>query len=90
MPITTTTHTTTEEGSVSAATLRLVASGTFTRISDRVIGGLFLLTGSFLVYLVLFDQGAAITVVLGATAGRENLLHEFFHDGRHFWNAPCH
>ena len=75
---------------MSVATLRLAASGTVARISDQVLGGLFLLTGAFLVCLALLDQGAAIAVVLGVTAGRENLLHEFFHDGRHFWNAPCH
>ena len=75
---------------MSVATLRLAASGTLGRVSDQTLGALFLLTGAFLVYLVLFDQGAAIAVVLGVAAGRENLLHEFFHDGRHFWNAPCH
>ena len=75
---------------MSAASLRLATSGTLARVSDRVLGGLFLVTGAFLVYLVLFDQGAAAAVILGGTAGRENLLHEFFHDGRHFWNAPCH
>jgi hypothetical protein len=75
---------------VSVATLRIAASGTLARVSDQVFGALFLVTGAFLTYLALFDQGAAISVVLGATAGRESLLHEFFHDGRHFWNAPCH
>ena len=75
---------------MTAASLRLVTSGTLARVSDRLLGGLFLLTGAFLVYLVLFDQGAAVSAFLGAAAGRENLLHEFFHDGRHLWNAPCH
>ena len=82
--------TTTEEGNVSTATIRVATSGTIARVSDRVLGGLFLLTGAFLVYLVLFDQGAVASVIFGATAGRENLLHEFFHDGRHLWNAACH
>jgi hypothetical protein len=75
---------------VSATSLRVATSGTLAQVPDRVLGGLFCLTGVFLVYLVLFDQGAALTIILGTTAGRENLLHEFFHDGRHFWNAPCH
>jgi len=82
--------TTIEEGNLSADSLRVVTSGAFARVSDQVLGGLFLLTGAFLVFLVLFDQGAAATVIFGATSGRENLLHEFFHDGRHLWNAPCH
>jgi putative cobalt transporter subunit CbtB len=75
---------------VSVASLRLAATGTLARASDRVLASLFLLTGAFLVYLVLFDQGAAVAVILGGAAGRENLLHEFFHDGRHLWNVPCH
>ena len=32
----------------------------------------------------------AVALALGTATGRGNLLHEFFHDGRHFWNAPCH
>jgi hypothetical protein len=75
---------------VTAISLRVFADGAHVRASDRVLGSLFCLTGALLVYLVLFDQGAAISVVLGAAAGRENLLHEFFHDGRHLWNAACH
>jgi hypothetical protein len=75
---------------VNAIGLRVLAGGAYARASDRLLGSLFCLTGALLVYLVLFDQGAAISVLLGATAGRENLLHEFFHDGRHLWNAPCH
>jgi hypothetical protein len=55
-----------------------------------VLGALFCLIGATLLYLVLFDQGAVLTVVFGVTTGRGNLLHEFFHDGRHLWNAPCH
>jgi hypothetical protein len=43
-----------------------------------------------IVYLVLFDQGAAAAVLFGSTAGNENVLHEHFHDGRHLLGAPCH
>lgn len=75
---------------MSAASIRVATSGALARVSDQVLGSLFLLTGAFLVYLVLFDQGAVASVIFGATAGRENLLHEFFHDGRHLWNAACH
>jgi Probable cobalt transporter subunit (CbtB) len=75
---------------VSTAAIRVAARGSLARVSERITGCLYLVTGAFLVYLVLFDQGAAVSVILGAGAGRENLLHEFFHDGRHLWNAPCH
>jgi len=75
---------------LSVASLRVVAGGIVARTSDRVFGALFVLAGGLLVYLVLFDQGAAATMIFGVTGGRENLLHEFFHDGRHLWNAPCH
>jgi hypothetical protein len=75
---------------VSVPSLRVATTGILVRVPERVLASLFLLVGAFLVYLVLFDQGAAAAVVFGAAAGRENLLHEFFHDGRHLWNAPCH
>jgi hypothetical protein len=75
---------------MSAASLRIATSQTLARAPDRLLGAFFCLTGATLLYLVLFDQGAALTIVLGATTGRGNLLHEFFHDGRHLWNAPCH
>ena len=75
---------------MNVATLKLARTGALTRVSDRMLGSVFLLTGAVLAYLVLFDQGTAVALVLGTATGRGNLLHEFFHDGRHFWNAPCH
>jgi hypothetical protein len=75
---------------MSVASLRVATSGALARVSDRVLAILFILTGAVLLYLVLFDQGAALAVIVGVASGRENLLHEFFHDGRHLWNAPCH
>jgi hypothetical protein len=75
---------------VSVSSLRVATTGILVRLPERVLASLFLLVGASLVYLVLFDQGAAAAVILGAAAGRENLLHELFHDGRHLWNAPCH
>lgn len=75
---------------MSAGSLRIATRSTLARVSDQALGVIFLLTGALLFYLVLFDQGAAVTALAGATTGRENLLHEFFHDGRHLWNAPCH
>jgi len=74
---------------MSVAAIRVAARGTLAGVSDRVAGVVFLLTGALLAYLALFDQGAAVTLVTAAT-GRESLLHEFFHDGRHLWNSPCH
>jgi hypothetical protein len=75
---------------VNTASLRLVATEALLRLSDRLLATLFLLAGALLVYLVLFDQGAAAGIIFGSKAGHENLLHEFFHDGRHFFGAPCH
>ena len=36
-----------------------------------------------LAYLVAFDNGAVLR-------GGANLVHELFHDGRHFLGVPCH
>jgi hypothetical protein len=85
-----TTTTITEEERVPFDTLRLAAAGTVARVSDRVLASGFLLAGATLVYLVLFDQGAAAEALFGTAAGYQNLLHEFFHDGRHLSSAPCH
>jgi cobalt transporter subunit CbtB len=46
------------------------------RTQARIAAAVFILIGAALLYLVLFDQ----TMV----------IHEFFHDGRHLWNAACH
>ena len=75
---------------MSINTLRLVGAAAVTGLFDRLLGVVFLATGGLIVYLVLFDQGAAAAVLFGSTAGNENLLHEFFHDGRHLRGAPCH
>ena len=58
--------------------------------SGRLIATGFLAVGALIVYLVLLDQGAAAAVLVGSTAGNENVLHEHFHDGRHLLGAPCH
>jgi len=60
-----------------------------TRIArERVVGLGLIAVGLFLAYLVLFDQGAALAVAGGGS--KLNYLHEFFHDGRHLANVPCH
>lgn len=71
-------------------TLRLASAAALAGVFDRLLGSVFLATGALVVYLVLFDQGAAAAVLFGSTAGNENLLHEFFHDGRHLRGTPCH
>jgi hypothetical protein len=75
---------------MSADTLRVPATSAVPRVSDQLVATTFLLTGAFLLYLVLFDQGAALALVVGPGSWRSNFLHEFFHDGRHLWNAACH
>jgi len=75
---------------MSVATIRLAGAAAVSGAFDRLLAGGFLLVGAVVVYLVLFDQGAAAAVLLGTAAGNENLLHELFHDGRHLRGAPCH
>ena len=60
------------------------------RALDLALASLYLVLGGLLAYLVLLDQGAAVTAILGATDSHRNSLHELFHDGRHLANAPCH
>ena len=66
------------------ATLRVA------RVDDRVLGAFSMMAGASLVYLVMFDQGGILAALVGAAAAHQNYLHEFFHDGRHLFNAPCH
>lgn len=58
--------------------------------SDQLAVAFYLAIGVLLLYLVLFDQGQVSDAVVGPLLGQHNLLHEFFHDGRHLANAPCH
>jgi hypothetical protein len=60
------------------------------RWRDELTAAAYFGFGTFLLYLVLFDQGQLSNVVLGSVLGHQNVLHEFFHDGRHLANAPCH
>jgi putative cobalt transporter subunit CbtB len=60
------------------------------RVLDCALASFYLLLGGLLVYLVLLDQGAAVSAIFGAAGGHRNYLHELFHDGRHLANAPCH
>ena len=66
-----------------ADSIRFAGTAAVSGASDRLLATGFLAVGALIVYLVLFDQGAAAAVLFGSTAGNENVLHELFHDGRH-------
>ena len=53
--------------------------------------GLFVLgLGLFGLYLVGLDQGHLLSLVQGAAAFDQNLIHEAIHDARHAAGFPCH
>lgn len=60
------------------------------RLSDRLAGSLFLAFGMLLVYLTMFDQGAALAAFIGSVSSEQNYIHELLHDGRHLNGAACH
>lgn len=73
-----------------ALTIRSLAAGVPARVADRVLASGFMVAGAAILYLVLFDQGAAAAALISTSAAHQNLFHEFFHDGRHLATAPCH
>ena len=78
---------------MTPAALGLSTSALALRLGDRILATLFVAGGAFLVYLVMFDQRAAVAAVAGAIGvhgSQPNYLHELFHDGRHLGGAPCH
>lgn len=46
--------------------------------------------GLFGLYLVGLDQGYLFSLVQGAAAFDQNLIHEAIHDARHAAGFPCH
>ena len=60
------------------------------RTNERIVGGLAILFGAMLFYLVMLDQGQVADLLLGSAVTSANYLHEFFHDGRHLGGVPCH
>ncbi len=42
------------------------------------------------IYLLVVDQGLALSLVQGNLAFDQNLIHELLHDGRHALGVPCH
>jgi hypothetical protein len=60
-------------------------------VDDRLAPRLGLvLAGLILLYLVALDQGALLSLVQGAAAFDQNMLHELVHDARHLTALPCH
>ena len=58
------------------------------RVSERAIALTYMVIGSVLVYLVMFDHGAALALFLNSSS--PDYVHELFHDSRHITAAPCH
>jgi hypothetical protein len=74
---------------VHALTLRSLAVGVPPRVVDQLLAATSMVVGAAILYLVLFDQGAAAGLI-ATSAAHQNLFHELFHDGRHLATAPCH
>lgn len=64
--------------------------GVWQRVAHWIVSALLILGGLFLLYLVLFDQGASLQALTEGTAVQPSYLHELFHDGRHLAGVPCH
>jgi hypothetical protein len=62
---------------------------TVARADDRLVGLMLIGIGAFLLFLVLFADGALIAVALGI-GSEPGPLPELLHDGRHLRGAPCH
>jgi hypothetical protein len=58
--------------------------------NERLVGGICLVVGGILFYLVMLDQGQVADFLLASGIASTNHLHEFFHDGRHLGGVPCH
>jgi hypothetical protein len=58
--------------------------------NERLVGGIALVAGAMLFYVVMLDQGQIADVLLAGGFATSNHLHELFHDGRHLGGVPCH
>lgn len=73
------------------AVARALSLGTIAiRANERLVGGLALVAGAILFYLVMLDQGQLADLLLGSGVTSASYFHEFFHDGRHLGGVPCH
>lgn len=66
------------------------AAATAVRLKDGVLAAMMVAIALFLLYVVLLDQGALLSAVMGDQSWSNNYLHELAHDGRHVLAAPCH
>lgn len=64
--------------------------GVWQIVAHWVVSALLILGGLFLVYLVLFDQGALLQALTEGTGVQPSYLHELFHDSRHLAGVACH
>jgi hypothetical protein len=75
--------------STTSAISTPVSTPISTPVVDAQVRTIALLAGTALVallvaYFVGMDQGAI------SVFGNSTVVHEFFHDGRHFLGFPCH
>lgn len=64
--------------------------GVWQTVAHWIVSALLVIGGLFLVYLVLFDQGALLQALTEGTAVQPSYVHELFHDSRHLAGVPCH
>ncbi len=60
------------------------------RLRDAVLVVGAVVVALISLYAVFLDQGQLLTPLLGKMSSTGNYLHEFAHDGRHLFSAPCH
>lgn len=48
------------------------------------------LLGSFIIFVMGFDQGQIFSILEGEQAYKDLYMHELFHDARHAAGFPCH
>ena len=54
------------------------------------VGIVLAVLAGFGLYVLALDQGHLLSVVHGAAAFDQNLIHEAVHDARHAAGFPCH
>lgn len=59
-----------------------------TRQNIILVGGA--LVSLIALYTLALDQGQLLSVVQGAVAFDQNVIHELVHDARHALGFPCH
>ena len=56
----------------------------------RTVAVLFVAGGLLMFFVLLLDQGQALSLIRGQIAYQQQLIHEAVHDARHTAAAPCH